>query len=178
MTTDTPRPTPDPGTQAPWSGQTGWHLAAWGTLGWTETVLKGFGIAVALVAALGGGGVAIAEGHAVAHWLLIATAVGYVAAVTDRLQDREITAMVFVAAMIVGHGAMAWAAGADGGNPDAWPRGAVVLFALAMAAGDAVKIAYFLTTGARVRDLPRWLPIVMTATLLAVYLVIAALALT
>ncbi|MEM9890686.1 MAG: hypothetical protein AAF962_07480 [Actinomycetota bacterium] len=157
---------------APWTGQQGWHRADWGAFGLAETVIKLIGIAVAVVAALGGGSFSVATDDRAAYWLLVATAVGYVLAVVDRLQDRELTAMVFWALMVVGHLAMVYAAG-----DAAWPRTAVVLFALAMAAGDAIKVGFFVITGARVRDLPRWLPIAMTGVLLVLYLAIVVLAL-
>lgn len=155
----------------PWTGQERWHRADWGPLGWAETAIKLIGIAVAVVAAARGGAWAVAADHPLAHWLLMVTAVGYVVAIFDRVQDREVTAMGFWALMVTGHGAMVWAAGGD-----TWPEGSVVLFALLMALGDAVKIVFFVTTRAQVRDLPRRLPIVMTATLLVLYLLIAALA--
>lgn len=42
-----------------------------------------------------------------------------------------------------------------------------------MAVGEALKVAYFVTTGARVRELPRSVPIVMTSVLAVVHVVIA-----
>jgi hypothetical protein len=48
-----------------------------------------------------------------------------------------------------------------------WPHTAVNRFAGLMLAGDLVKLAYFVQTGARVRDIPRAVPIAMTMSLAA-----------
>lgn len=152
---------------APWSGQQGWHVANWGPLGLAETTVKAVAILIALVAVTGGGALAVPQGRSLPYWLLVIVAVGYVVAIADRLVDREITAVVFVVAMVVGHGAIVYAAG--GSN---WPAGAVQLFAGLMLLGDLVKIAYFATTGARVRGLAPVVPMVMTGTLACAYLLI------
>ena len=153
--------------RAPWSGQQGWHLANWGPLGWLETVVKTVAIVIAIVAAFDDGGATVPDGHELPYWILVGVAIGYSFAVADRIIDREAFAMVFVVAMVAGHWAIVWAAGGS-----EWPAGAISAFAALMLAGDLVKIGYFLTTGARVRDIPRPVPIVMTATLAIAYLVV------
>jgi hypothetical protein len=50
-----------------------------------------------------------------------------------------------------------------------WPHTAVNRFAGLMLAGDLVKLAYFVQTGERVRDIPRAVPIAMTMSLAAAY---------
>ena len=152
--------------QPPWSGQRWWHIADWGPWGWAETAIKLVAIAVAVIAAAGGAALAIPDHHRLTYWILFAVAVGYLFTVLDRLQDREIVAMAFVAAMIVGHWAMVLVMGRDD-----WPAGIVRAFAGLMLVGDLVKIGYFTVTGARVREFPRAVPIVMTAALAGCYLV-------
>ena len=151
----------------PWSGQKTWHVARWGPLGWVETGIKLAAILLALVAALGGGAWSAPPDHALSFWALAAVAVGYVAAVADRWIDRELVALAFVFAMIGGHASMLYAMGGS-----EWPGARVRAFAGLMLLGDLVKIAYFAKTGARVRDLPRAVPLVMTGALGSIYLVV------
>lgn len=151
----------------PWSGQRGWHRADWGPLGRAETVLKAMAIVIALVTAAGGGGVGGPDDNRLAFWLLVAVAAGYVVAIADRLIDREVTAVVFVVAMVIGHWAMVFAL-----DRDDWPALALQLFAGFMLAGDLVKIVYFATTRTQVRGLPPTVPILMTATLVVSYALI------
>jgi hypothetical protein len=154
------------GVREPWSGQTGWHVARWGAWGWTETAIKLVAILVAVRAAGAGGSWSLPGEHRLAFWCLLGVGAGYVVAIADRWIDREIVAMVFVLAMVAGHGALVHAmGGAD------WPAGPVRTFAGLMLLGDLVKIATFVRTGARVRKLPRPVPIVMTGVLASIYLV-------
>ena len=152
---------------APWSGQRTWHVARWGVLGWAETLVKLVGIVLAIGAALRGGAWAFSSTHPLAHGLLLAITVGYVVAILDRWTDKEIVAMVFVLAMVLGHVAMAYASGRSD-----WPGVTLRLFAASMLAGDLLKLAWFAKTGARVRDLPRPVPFVMTGVLAALYVVV------
>lgn len=153
-------------TAGPWSGQRGWHIADWGPWGWAETAVKAVAIVVAVVAALSDGAVAVADDHRIAYWVLVAAAVGYVFAIGDRLIDREIIAVAFVVAMVIGHGAIVYAMGRDD-----WPAGAVRTFAGLMLIGDLIKIGYFATTRTSVRNLPWTVPVAMTSSLAVLYVV-------
>ena len=154
------------GTRRPWSGQSGWHVADWGWWGWAETAIKLVAIVVAMVAAVDAGAWSVPDGHRLSYWLLVAVAVGYIGTVVDRLQDREVVAMVFVGAMVVGHWSLVFAMG----RPD-WAAMTVRAFVGLMLVGDLVKVGFFVVSGARVRGLPRAVPVVMTAGLVAVYAV-------
>ncbi len=161
---------------SPWSEQTtGWHVARWGRLGWAETVVKGLALAIAVGVAVArlvdggrGDGWQIPSDHRLPFWLLVAIAVGYLFTVIDRWADREVVAMAFVVAMVAGHWSLVWVMGLT-----PWPSATVRVFATLMAVGELIKIAYFATSGARVRDLPRAVPFVMTGALAVVYLIAA-----
>jgi hypothetical protein len=74
--------------------------------------------------------------------------VGLVAAIADRIADREIIGVVFVLAMNLGHWCMTVALARDGDL-----AGHLVAFAGLMLAGDLVKLVFLRTTGFRVRDI-------------------------
>lgn len=131
----------------------GWHVGDWGPLGWLETALKLAGVAVAVAALVtaagraadGAGGVRLAQ-----VILLGVLSAGLLAAVADRLLEREIVGMAFIPAMLAGHVCMAVALARDA------DLGAhLVAFAALMLAGDLVKLAFLATTDFRVRDVPR-----------------------
>ena len=75
---------------------------------------------------------------------------GLIAAIADRLADREIVGVAFIAGMNVGHIAMlvALAGSADVGGP-------LVVFCGLMLAGDLVKLVFLASTGFTVRSVPR-----------------------
>jgi hypothetical protein len=149
---------------APWTGQTGWHIASWGPWGWAETIVKLAGVAVALAAALEGGAASTPATHRVPYWILFAVAVGYIGTVIDRLIDRELIAIGFVLLMLLGHWSMAYAMGRP-----AWPTSSVRTFAALMLVGDLIKIGYFVTTRTRVRTMPWTTPTALTGALVVAY---------
>ena len=155
-------------TTAPWSGQRGWHVANWGPWGWAETAVKLVAIVVAVVSLADGAALAVADDHRLTYWILVGVAVGYVLAIADRLMDRELVALAFLAANLVGHWSLVLVMGLDG-----WPGSVVVAFALLMLLGDLIKIAYFAVTGQSVRNLPPAVPIALTTTLVVAYAVAA-----
>lgn len=152
--------------RAPWTGQTGWHIANWGPWGWAETIVKLAGIAVALAAALEEGAAATPATHRVPYWILLAVAVGYVGTVINRLIDRELIAIGFVLLVLLGHWSMAYAMGRPG-----WPTSSVRTFAALMLVGDLIKIGYFVTTRTRVRTMPWTIPTALTGALVVAYAV-------
>jgi hypothetical protein len=139
-----------------------WHVGRWGPLGWLETALKGAGIVVgvaALVTALGraadaAGGIRLAQ-----VVLLAVLSAGLLAAVADRLLEREVVGMAFIPLMLAGHVCMTVALARDGDL-----GGHVVAFGALMLAGDLVKLAFLATRDFRVRDLPRAVPIALTGS--------------
>ncbi len=96
-----------------------WHVGDWPALAWAETVLKTLGVGVgvgALLAALdapadGAGGARLA-----AVVILAVLSLGLVAAIVDRLADREVVGVVFILAMNVGHWCMTVALARDAGR--------------------------------------------------------------
>lgn len=134
------------------SGRPAWHVGDWGPLGWLETVLKLAGVAVgvaALIATLGDpadgpGGARLAQAI-----VLGVLCLGLLAAIADRLADREIVGMAFIVAMNAGHLAMLAALLRDD------VEGYLITFAALMLAGDLVKLVFLRTTGFTVRSVPR-----------------------
>ena len=130
-----------------------WRVGDWGPLGWVETILKAVGVGVgvaALLTALGRGADG-ASGLRLAQVILLGVlSAGLVAAVADRLAERELVGIVFIPAMVAGHVCMTVALARD---PDL--GGFLVAFCGLMLAGDLVKLAFLATSGFRVRDLPR-----------------------
>ena len=152
--------------RAPWSGQSGWHIANWGPWGWAETSVKLAGIVVAVNTAFGDGAASVPATHQVPYWILFAVALGYLGTVIDRLIDREIIGIGFVALILLGHWSMVYAMG----RPE-WPTSSVRTFAAFMLVGDLIKIGYFATTHTRVRGIPSTVPIALSGALVIAYAV-------
>lgn len=126
-----------------------WHMRRWGPLAWAETSLKSAGVVVgvaALISALGAaadGPSGIRRAQVIVLGLL---SVGLLAAIADRLADREIVGVVFIVLMNVGHWCMTIALARDA------DLGAhLVVFCALMLTGDLVKLVFLRTTGFRVR---------------------------
>lgn len=131
-----------------------WHIAKWPPLAWLETGLKlialGIGVGTA-VSALDNPSFALPSGLRLVQFiLLIVLSLGLIAAIFDRLADREIVAMGFVILNNLGHWGMvlALASGYAVGNR-------VWLFAGYMILGDLVKIWFINVTNFTVRDFPQ-----------------------
>ncbi len=82
--------------------------------------------------------------------VLAVLCLGLIAAIADRLADREIVGVAFILGMNLGHIAMlvALVRSADVGGP-------LVAFCGLMLAGDLVKLVFLATTGFTVRSVPR-----------------------
>lgn len=152
----------------------GWHVGAWGELGWAETLIKLAGVGVgiaALVMALdrpadGAGGARL-----VAAILLGVLSLLLVAGIADRLMEREVIGALFVPAMVIGHVAMLVAVARD-------PQVGAMLHAFAglMFAGDVVKLVFLQSTGFRVRALPPTVVYGLVGTFVAGYVALGLLA--
>lgn len=134
------------------SARRSWRVGEWGALGWLETALKWAGVVVgvgALVSALDAP-IDRASGVRLAQVVVLAVlSAGLLAAVADRLLEREVVGMAFIPAMLVGHVCMTVALARDEG------LGApLVAFAALMLAGDLVKLAFLATSGFTVREVP------------------------
>ncbi|MEM7339906.1 MAG: hypothetical protein AAF467_14725 [Actinomycetota bacterium] len=150
----------------PWVQAGRWHMAKWGPWGDAETAIKGVAIITAFLAAFPTGALRVPETNQVSFWILVGLAVAYVLSIGDRLIDKEITALGFLGFNLVGHWSIVYAMGAT-----SWPTTSVKAFALLMLIGDLIKLGFFVTTGARVRNLPRIAPIMLTASFAALYAV-------
>jgi hypothetical protein len=151
----------------------GWHVGRWGTLGWVETALKTGGIAVGVAAlwtslgepADGPSGVRLAQ--VIVLGLL---SLGLVAAIADRVLEREVVGMVFIILMVAGHACMTVALTRSGDL-----AAHVIAFSALMLAGDLVKLAFLRITGFRVRAISPAAVSGLTGAYAAAYLVLLVL---
>ncbi len=81
--------------------------------------------------------------------ILVLLSLGLVAAIADRVADREVVGVAFILAMNAGHWCMTLALARD-----ALP-GFLAAFAALMLAGDLVKLAFLARSGFTVRAVPR-----------------------
>ena len=145
----------------------GWHVARWGRLGWIETGVKSLAFLCAYVALATSittgwsapGGVRIVELVLVG----IAT-VGLLAAIGDRLLEREIVAMVFVCFSNVAHLALLPRLLMTTG-----PERLLTAFAVLMMCGELVKIRFLRSTGFTVRNTLASIVIGLTTAYAVVY---------
>lgn len=128
----------------------GWHVGSYGALGWAETAVKAVAFVVAFVAlsrALDGH-LTSPSGLRIAELALIGVAeLGLLAAIGDRLIEREIIAAVFVIFSNTAHMGMLYALL---NNPG--PGHLLSLFCGLMLVGEFVKIVFLRTTGFTVRE--------------------------
>jgi hypothetical protein len=133
---------------------TRWHVAQWPPLAWVETIIKLVALAlgiIALVQALSGGTFAWPSGTRLAQLIILALlSLGLLAAILDRLAQREIVAMAFVPINNLGHWGMVYALLTMPG-----PGALLPAFAALMLAGDLVKLVFLRVSDFSVRDLPK-----------------------
>lgn len=143
-----------------------WHVARWGTLGWIETALKMTAIVVAIAALARVGTRALPQAAAaqMAVAALGLATVGLVVAIADRLVEREVIAMVFVVANVIGHGTMTLVSAS---LPDG--RWAVLAFCVLMALGDVVKIVFMRRRRFRVRTVGTTTLVRLTGAYITLY---------
>lgn len=144
-----------------------WHVARWGPLGWIETGVKSLAFLcayVALVTSISTGW-STPRGVRVAELVLVGIAtVGLLAAIGDRLLEREIVAMVFVCFNNLAHLALlASLVTTDG------PGRLLTAFAVLMLCSELVKIRFLYSTGFTVRNTPASTVIALTAAYALVY---------
>ncbi len=145
----------------------GWRVGDWTALGWIETVLKVVGVGVGIAALLTASGLpadAPSGARLAQAVILLVLSLGLVAAIADRLAEREVIGIVFILLMNAGHWCMTVAVARDPG------LGAfVVAFAALMGAGDLVKLVFLARSGFRVRDVPRGVTFALTGAYAAGY---------
>jgi hypothetical protein len=148
-----------------------WHVAQWPPLAWLETALKLVAIAIGIVAlaqALAGGAFVLPDGLRRAQLIILAfLSLGLVAAIFDRIAEREIVAMVFVLLNNLGHWGMVVALVSVPG-----PGTLLVAFVTLMLAGDLVKLVFLRVHGFTVRDMPPAVLYGLTSIYVASYLAI------
>jgi hypothetical protein len=128
-----------------------WHVGTYEPLAWTETAVKAAAFVCAYVAFVQSlqrtlhspDGV-----HIVELGLLGVAELGLLAAIADRLRERELIAIGFVGFNNAAHLGMLYALLAAPG-----PGGLVSLFCLLMLTGEIVKIAWLRTSHFTVREL-------------------------
>ena len=163
---------PDPLSATP--ADRAWHVGEWSALAWLETALKAVGIGVgiaALLTALDAPADAPHGARLAGTIILIVLSLGLVAAIADRVADREIVGVVFILAMNLGHWSMVVALARD---PDV--GGFLLAFAGLMLAGDLVKLAFLATSDFTVRSVPRGVVYGLTAAYAIGYVVLVVIA--
>jgi hypothetical protein len=148
-----------------------WYVAQWPPLAWLETVIKLAAIAagtLALVRAWSGGTMALPGGLRLVQLIVLAfLSLGLVAAILDRLAEREIVAMVFVILNNLGHWGIVVALATRPG-----PGALLPIFAGLMLLGDAVKLVFLRVHDFAVRDTPPAVLFGLTSVYVVGYLVI------
>lgn len=151
----------------------GWHVARWGTLGWIETGVKSLAFLCAYVALASSitTGWSTPGGVRVAELVLIGIAnAGLLAAIGDRLLEREIIAMVFVCFNNLAHLALLASLLTTAG-----PGNLLTAFAVLMTCGELIKIQFLRSTGYTVRNTPASIVIGLTAAYTFIYTLAALL---
>ena len=148
-----------------------WHVSSWPLLAWLETVIKLAALVlgiVALVQALSGGTFALPGGLRLVQLVILAfLSLGLVAAIFDRLAEREIVAMAFVVLNNLGHWGMVVALATEPG-----PGWLLPAFAALMLLGDLVKLVFLRVHDFGVRDTPQAVLYGLTSVYVVGYLVI------
>ena len=133
--------------QSPISSRS-WHIAHWPFLAWLETIIKLAALTIGIIAginALSAGSLALPTGLQLVQFvILLLLSLGLIAAIFDRIADREITAMIFVVMNNLGHWGMllGLTAGAE----------YLLWFAGLMLLGDLVKLWFIRVHNFTVRD--------------------------
>jgi hypothetical protein len=157
------------------SGGRRWHRESWGPLGTAETLVKSAAFLAAYVAFArsAGSGYAVPHGSVLAEVILLGIAeLTLLAAIADRVMEREITAMVFIVCNTTAHLALIWALLTTEGAGSA-----VIVFAGLMLTGELVKIGFLVATGYTVRSHGTRLLVAGTSAFAGLYAVLAAVAL-
>ena len=131
-----------------------WHVASWPRLAWLETAVKLIAILIGIRAftqAVSAGGLGFPSGETLVQLIVMTVlSLGLIAAIFDRLVEREVVAMVFVILNNFGHwGIVIALLGKDG------PGSLLTAFAALMLFGDLVKLVFLRVHGFQVRDTPR-----------------------
>lgn len=153
------------------SREKSWHVGRWPGLAWLETIIKLIALMIGIIAAVRALAVpelAFPKGISLVQFvILVILAVGLLAAIVDRIADREIVAMVFVVINNLGHWGMVLAITAV-----STPTTTLSLFAGLMLLGDLVKLWFIRTHQFTVRDYGQRVLIGLTAIYITGYALI------
>lgn len=172
--------------EKPDTNQRGWHIANWTALGWLETAIKAVAIVIgifALVKSISVGAFALPWGLRFFQLIVMTTlALGLVAAIFDRLRERELISMIFVLFNNLAHWgivSMMLVTRKEGSlvfviDPEPIPESHALLIAFCalMLLGDLVKIVFIKTTNFTVRNVPSAVLYGLTSFYLVGYAVI------
>ena len=150
-----------------------WHVATWPPLAWLETAVKGVAQIIGIVILIDalGDPVRRPNGTRLAEVTLLAlVSLGLLAAIADRVAEREVIAMAFVVPNNVAHWGVTVALLTVPGPGDL----AAAFFAL-MLLGELVKLAFLRTSGYRVREVPPRVVTALTGAYAAAYAVLLVL---
>ena len=154
-----------------------WYVANWAPLAWLETALKLVALVVGMTTAVSvirNGELAFPSGLELVQFIiLVVLSLGLLAAIYDRVQDREIVAMVFVILNNLGHWGMVLALTAVSLTRSS---NAIWLFASFMLLGDLVKLWFIKTEDFTVRDYPQRVLYGLTLVYVVGYVLILVLA--
>lgn len=154
---------------------TDWHIDRWPPLAWVETGIKGIAILLAVVAFARGADPAASLSPRVAAMgaILGILSLGLVAAIADRIRNREVIAMGFVLFNNLGHAAATATLFLARSMPPL-----LVAFAACMLLGDLVKILFIQRSGFRVRNASPATLILLTLVYVVGYAAVLTLAVT
>jgi hypothetical protein len=151
--------------------RTSWHIAKWPPLAWIETLVKLVALATAIYTAINVIGHGTFQSPTGSTWvefiILIILSLGLLAAIYDRLLEREIIAMVFVIVNNLGHWGMTIALLAD---PK--PTNALLRFGVLMLVGDLLKLVFLKTSDFKVRETPPSILYGLTASYIIGYVLL------
>jgi hypothetical protein len=146
-----------------------WHVARWPPLAWIETALKLTALTVALVAASSLLKETNFTSPTAKTWIQIVIlgvlSLGLVAAIYDRLLEREIIAMIFVIINNLGHWGMILLL-----FQTPKPITTLIIFGCLMLAGNLVKLGFLMKTDYKVRDIPKSMLYTLTGIYVLGYL--------
>lgn len=149
-----------------------WYIAQWPTLAWIETVIKLVGLIIGTVVgirAITSGTFQSPTGSTWAQFILLGLlSLGLLAAIYDRILEREIIAMGFVILNNLGHWGMTLSL-----LSIPKPSQALLAFSLLMLTGDVVKLIFLKVYDFKVRDTPRMVMYTLTGFYATGYLIIA-----
>lgn len=148
-----------------------WHVAQWPRLAWLEMAIKLVAVVLGIVAlaqALAAGNFALRGGLRLAQLVILGfLSLGLVAALFDRLVEREIVTLASVTLNNLGHWGMVLALASEPG-----PRALLLAFCALMMAGDLVRLVFLRMHDFTVRDTPHVVLFGLTSAYVVGYLVI------